>query len=78
MRKIKLIALTFALVLALAVPALADQVNVYENSKLVKSVVIKIGVPYYVVNDQTPGVKMDVALFIFPPRLVCRPELDFY
>ncbi|OPX85712.1 MAG: hypothetical protein A4E53_03391 [Pelotomaculum sp. PtaB.Bin104] len=43
---------------------MADQVNVYENQKLVKSVVFKIGVPYYVVNGQTPGVKMDVAPFI--------------
>lgn len=43
----------------------ADQkVDVYENQKLVKSVVFKIGVPYYVVDGKTPGVKMDVAPFI--------------
>jgi len=47
-------------------PAGADQsvVNVYQNNQLVKSVVFKIGVPCYVVNGQTPGVKMDVAPFI--------------
>lgn len=43
----------------------ADQkVDVYEKQKLVKSVVFKIGVPYYVVAGQTPGVKMDVAPFV--------------
>jgi len=45
-------------------PARAEQVDVYNNNQLVKSVVFKIGVPYYVVNSQTPGVKMDVAPFI--------------
>jgi len=45
-------------------PALADQVNVYENQKLVKSVVFKIGVLYYVVDGKTPDVKMNVAPFI--------------
>ncbi|MCL6559196.1 MAG: copper amine oxidase N-terminal domain-containing protein [Firmicutes bacterium] len=45
-------------------PAMAEQVDVYENNQLVKSVVFKIGVPYYVVNGQTPGVKMDVAPFV--------------
>ncbi|NPV74312.1 MAG: copper amine oxidase N-terminal domain-containing protein [Pelotomaculum sp.] len=49
-------------------PAMADQVNVYENRKLVKSVVFKIGVPYYVVNGQMPGVKIDVAPFIHNDR----------
>ncbi|BAF58350.1 hypothetical membrane protein [Pelotomaculum thermopropionicum SI] len=60
-----------ALVALLAVVAVgggayaADQkVDVYENQKLVKSVVFKIGVPYYVVDGQTPGVKMDVAPFV--------------
>ena len=44
-------------------------VNVYDRQKnLVKSVVFKIGVPYYVVNNQTPGVKMDVAPFIQEDR----------
>lgn len=44
--------------------ATAEQVNVYQDNKLVKSVVFKIGVPEYVVDGQTPGVKMDVAPFI--------------
>jgi len=44
--------------------ARAEQVDVYENNQLVKSVVFKIGVPYYVVNGQLPGVEMDVAPFI--------------
>lgn len=68
MSKIKLIVLTLALVMALAVPAMADQVSVFQNNQLVKSVVFKIGVPYYVVNGQTPGVKMDVAPFIQSDR----------
>ncbi len=62
----------FVILMALAVifvpwlhnTARADQVDVYQNSQLVKSVVFKIGVPYYVVDGQTPGVKMDVAPFI--------------
>lgn len=58
-------------VLALAVilipglnPAKADQVDVYQDNQLVKSVVFKIGVPYYVVDGQTSGVKIDAAPFI--------------
>ncbi|OPX85778.1 MAG: hypothetical protein A4E53_03373 [Pelotomaculum sp. PtaB.Bin104] len=64
MKKLKFMVLALALVLALAVPAMAEQVNVYQDNQLVKSVVFKIGVPYYVVSGQTPGVKMDVAPFI--------------
>lgn len=66
----KFIALVGVLVLVLLATWLpagaADQnvVNVYQNNQLVKSVVFKIGVPEYVVNGQTPGVKMDVAPFI--------------
>lgn len=63
--------MAFVIFLALAVilipglnPAKADQVDVYQNNQLVKSVVFKIGVPYYVVDGLTPGVKMDVAPFI--------------
>ncbi|OPX92206.1 MAG: hypothetical protein A4E52_00072 [Pelotomaculum sp. PtaB.Bin013] len=63
--------IAFILFLAVAVivvpwlhPAKADQVNVYQDNQLVKSVVFKIGVSEYVVNGQTPGVKMDVAPFI--------------
>jgi len=67
------------IILALAVilipglnPAAADQnqtaVDVYQDNQLVKSVVFKIGVPYYVVDGKTPGVKMDVAPFIHNDR----------
>ncbi|TEB04708.1 hypothetical protein Psch_03470 [Pelotomaculum schinkii] len=49
-------------------PATAEQVDVYEDNHLVKSVVFKIGVPVYVVNGQTPGVKMDVSPFIQDDR----------
>jgi hypothetical protein len=45
-------------------PATAEQVDVYEGNQLVKSVVFKIGVSEYVVDDQMPGVKMDVAPFV--------------
>ena len=34
MKKLRLVALAFALVLALALPAMAEQVDVYENSQL--------------------------------------------
>jgi hypothetical protein len=46
---------------------MAEQVDVYENSQLVKSVVFRIGVAKYVVNDETI-VKMDVAPFIESDR----------
>lgn len=68
MNKFKIIGLTIVLLLALALPAMAEQVDVYQNNQLVKSVVFKIGVPYYVVNAQIPGVKMDVAPFIQSDR----------
>ncbi|AEG14448.1 copper amine oxidase-like domain-containing protein [Desulfofundulus kuznetsovii DSM 6115] len=62
---ISVLALLF-LVTVLAFPALAQQekVDVYENQKLVKSVVFQIGLKEYCVNGQTPGVKMDVAPFV--------------
>jgi len=63
--------IAFVLFLAVAVivvpwlhPAKAEQVDVYQDNQLVKSVVFKIGVPEYVVNGQTPGTKMDVAPFV--------------
>jgi hypothetical protein len=61
---VKSVVLAFILATVLALPAMASQIDVYQNNQLVKSVVFKIGVPYYVVNGQTPGVKMDVAPFI--------------
>lgn len=64
MKKFMVFVLALMLTLLTTIPALADQVDVYQNNQLVKSVVFKIGVPEYVVNDKTPGVKMDVAPFI--------------
>ncbi|ACV63302.1 copper amine oxidase domain protein [Desulfofarcimen acetoxidans DSM 771] len=46
----------------------ADQLKVYQNDKLINSIVFKINVPYYVVNGQMPGTKMDVAPFIQSDR----------
>lgn len=43
---------------------MADQNNLEPVNKFISSVVFKVGVPYYVVNNQVPGVKMDVAPFI--------------
>jgi len=60
----KITLLVFVLSL-LAVSASADtQVDVYEGQKLVKSVVFKIGVKEYFVDNRVPGVPMDVAPFI--------------
>jgi hypothetical protein len=67
-KKFRFVALAILLVLIMAIPAVADQVNVYKDNQLIKSVVFKIGTPYYVVNGQTPGVKMDVAPFIQSDR----------
>jgi len=67
-KRIITIALALVLAAVLALPAMAEQVNLYQNNQLVKSVVFKIGVPYYVVNGQTPGVKMDVAPFVKSDR----------
>lgn len=64
MRKIMVLMLSLVLSVLFVVPAVAQQVDVYEDSQLVKSVVFKIGTPYYVVDNQFPGVKMDVAPFI--------------
>lgn len=41
-----------------------EQVDVYENQQLVKSVVFIVGNDRYYVNNQTPGVKMDAKPFI--------------
>ncbi|MCL6478854.1 MAG: copper amine oxidase N-terminal domain-containing protein [Peptococcaceae bacterium] len=66
MKKLFMLFISLILAVATVLQAFASQeiVNVYENRKLVKSVVFKIGVPYYVVNGQTPGVKMDTSPFI--------------
>ena len=59
--------LSASLLITSATPAVAETVNVYQNNKLVESVVFKINVPKYVVNDQTI-VPMDVAPFIRSDR----------
>jgi hypothetical protein len=66
-RKVLISVLVLLFLLAvLALPALAQQekVDIYENQKLVKSVVFVVGTREYFVNGQTPGIKMDVAPFV--------------
>ena len=63
MKKLKVLALITMLTMMLAIPATAHQVDVYEEDKLVKSVVFKVGAKEYVVND-TERHQMDVAPFI--------------
>lgn len=67
MKKIMTGILTGYLALTLATGAMAEQkeqVDVYEQNKLVKSVVFVEGKNEYFVNGQTPGVKMDAAPYI--------------
>ena len=72
MKKPKLAVLVIILAMAMLatsifiMPAVAQesQMDVYENHKLVKSIVFAIGAKEYFVNNQTPGVKMDVVPFI--------------
>lgn len=65
MKSLKHILLAIVLALGAALPAAADQtIQVYQGqNKKIKSVVFKIGVPYYVVNNEKSGVKMDVEPF---------------
>lgn len=42
----------------------AQQIDVYKDKQLIKSIVFVIGVDQYFINGQTPGVKMDAAPFI--------------
>jgi len=67
-RLVALVALVAVVAASGGVYAADQKIDVYENQKLIKSVVFRIGVPYYVVNGQTPGVKMDVAPFIHNDR----------
>ncbi|SHE59941.1 Copper amine oxidase N-terminal domain-containing protein [Desulforamulus putei DSM 12395] len=71
MKKLMSAILTCALTLSLAAGAMAEQkeqVNVYEQNKLVKSVVFAVGQKEYFVDGKTPGVKMDVAPYISQNR----------
>ncbi|MCL0068011.1 stalk domain-containing protein, partial [Peptococcaceae bacterium] len=67
MKKLKVLVLVTMLTMMLAVPAIAHQVDVYEEGELVKSVVFKVGVKEYVVNDAERH-PMDVAPFIYDGR----------
>lgn len=68
----KFLALIFVLALAVIFipwlhPAGAveqSKVDVYEDQKLVKSVVFAIGMDQYFINGQTPGIKMDAVTFL--------------
>lgn len=68
----KFLALIFVLALAVILipwlhPAGAveqSKVDVYEDQKLVKSVVFAIGMDQYFINGQTPGIKMDAVTFL--------------
>ena len=65
MRKLILFIVTL-LLLTFTASAYAQQekIDVYQQKKLVKSVVFQVGLNEYFVNNQTPGVKMDVAPFV--------------
>ena len=66
MRKTVTLFATLAMLLLVAFPVYAQQerVDVYKQQRLVKSVVFQVGLNEYFVNNQVPGVKMDVAPFI--------------
>ena len=71
MKRIGIGVLTGCLALAMATGALAEQkeqVNVYENNNLVRSVVFIEGRSEYFVDGNTPGVKMDAAPYISQDR----------
>lgn len=65
-RKLTSVLLAIVMLLSIVVPAFAQQenVDVYENQTLIKSVAFIIGLNEYFVDDQVPGVKMDTAPFI--------------
>lgn len=63
-RKVIGIVVAVVMLLSIVFPAFAEQVDVYENQTLVKSIAFIVGVNEYFVNDQVPGVKMDTAPFI--------------
>ncbi len=71
LRKLGKVLLTSCLILAMATGAMAEQkeqVDVYEQNKLVKSVVFVVGQNQYFVDGQTPGKKMDAAPYIDQSR----------
>ena len=65
MRKLILFIVTlFLLTFTVSAFAQQEKIDVYQQKKLVKSVVFQVGLNEYFVNNQTPGVKMDVAPFV--------------
>lgn len=71
MRKIKIsitlitiVALLTMVTCAIAGQPTKEQIDVYEQDKLVKSVVFHVGSDRYFINNQTPGIKMDAKPFI--------------
>ena len=65
MRKLILLTVTlFLLTFTASAYAQQEKIDVYQQKKLVKSVVFQVGLKEYFVNNQIPGVKMDVAPFI--------------
>ena len=63
-RLVALVALVAVVAASGGAYAADQQIDVYENKKLVKSVVFAIGVDQYFVNGQMPGIKMDARAFI--------------
>lgn len=71
MKKIMTSIIAGCLTLTLTACAMAnqkEQVNVYEQNKLVRSVVFAVGQKEYFVDGKTPGVKMDAAPYIAQNR----------
>lgn len=66
MKKILFAILMGLFTLAMATGALAEQVNVFEQNKLVKSVIFPVGKDRYYVNGDTKGVQMDAKPYISP------------
>lgn len=67
MKKLVVLIIVLALTMAIVLPVLAYQetrLDVYQEKKLVKSVVFAIGLNTYFVNNKPDGVKMDAKPFI--------------
>lgn len=67
MKKLVVLIIVLALTMAIVLPVLADQetrLDMYQEKKLVKSVVFAIGLNTYFVNNKPDGVKMDAKPFI--------------
>ena len=70
MRKTLLLTVVVVLLASLMTGATdKTKVDVYEQDKLVKSVVFMIGQEHYFINNQAPGIKMDAKPFIEAGRI---------